>query len=471
MLRYNLRYQLFLATSDVLLVMLALALSSLLRINIDLGAEGIREAFITPPLLYPIAAALWLFTFGQARVYAAHSGLSLGRMLRRVFTGHALACLLFLGALYITYRDFSRLQAIYFMVLVLVGVVLHRLALLPVRKRLQRYLNTQRTVLIVGVSESAHRIGAMIALNHDTGLNLAGYVRASDDDADPTGRTHPEEQVLGVVDDLPQIVMRHHVDEVVVALKWFDQQASQLVTRVMHLLERDPVNIRIAPDYSELAYFRATPEDFNGVTLVGLREAVLSPVERIFKRVFDIAFSLVVLLLTWPVFAIIAIAIRLDSPGPIVFRQLRIGQHGRRFIIYKFRSMHLNADRIINREEAARFVKRPDDPRVTRVGAFLRRTSLDELPQFINVLKGDMSVVGPRPEVTWLAEQYEWWQRKRFEVPQGITGWWQVNGRSDKPMRLNIEDDLFYVRNYSIWLDLQIIVRTVISWITGKGAY
>jgi exopolysaccharide biosynthesis polyprenyl glycosylphosphotransferase len=446
-------------------VVCALALSSLLRIRIDLGAEGIWQAFVTPPLLYPIAVVIWLFAFGQTQVYAARSATTFGRMLRRVLTGYLLACLLFLGALYITFRDFSRLQTIYFMVLLLIGIVLHRIALTPVRKRFQRYINSQRTVVIVGAGESGQRIGAMIAANHDTGLNLAGYVRATSDDQ------HPEQQTLGRVDDLPKIVTRHQVDEVIVALKWFDQQASDLVTRIMHLLESHPVNIRIAPDYSQLAYFRAIPEDFSGVTLVGLRETVLSPAERIFKRLFDVLFSVIALVVMMPVFALIALAIRLETPGPIIFRQLRIGQHGRRFIIYKFRSMYVNADRIISRNAVSRLVKQPHDPRVTRVGAFLRRTSLDELPQFVNVLKGDMSVVGPRPEVTWLADQYEWWQRKRYEVPQGITGWWQVNGRADKPMRFNIEDDLFYVRNYSIWLDFQIILRTLVIWLTGRGAY
>jgi len=117
----------------------------------------------------------------------------------------------------------------------------------------------------------------------------------------------------------------------------------------------------------------------------------------------------------------IAIAIRLDSPGPAIFRQKRIGQHGRHFTIYKFRTMHINAEERVQHEPSGQFLKRPDDPRVTRVGRFLRRTSLDELPQFINVLRGEMSIVGPRPEVLSLAEHYEWWQRKRFEVPQGIT--------------------------------------------------
>lgn len=466
MLRYNLRYQLFLTISDAILVMLALALSSVLRVRLDVGMEAPETTFITPIFLYPIAIGIWLFAFTQSRVYVASSGMTLGRMMRRVLAGHTLACLVFFGALYLTYRDFSRLQTLYFMGVLLVLIMLHRAVLSPVRRRLGRYINTQRNVLIIGVSESAHQLGTMIAANRDVGLNFVGYVRAFDDEQVPA-----DDVVLGGIDDLPTIVREHHIGEIVVALQWFDQRASELVSRMMRLLEHHRVNIRIAPDYSELAYFHATPEDFNGVTLVGLRETVLSPAERIAKRLFDIVFSSAVLLVTWPIFLIVALAIRLDSPGPVIFQQLRIGQHGRRFTIYKFRSMYTNADRVISAEEAARFEKRPGDPRITRVGAFLRRTSLDELPQFINVLKGEMSVVGPRPEVTWLADEYEWWQRKRFEVPQGITGWWQVHGRADKPMRFHIEEDLYYVRNYSIWLDLQIILRTIVSLLTGKGAY
>jgi exopolysaccharide biosynthesis polyprenyl glycosylphosphotransferase len=279
------------------------------------------------------------------------------------------------------------------------------------------------------------------------------------------------------MEHIAELVQRTRADDVIVALRWLDATTSEGVNRLMLALEREPVNIRVAPNYSEIAYFQATPEDFNGITLVGLREDVLSPTERIAKRLFDLAFSSVVLLLTAPLMLAIAIAIRLDSPGPAIFRQPRIGQHGRRFIIYKFRTMYVHASRIteparpqVEAYETA-YDKRRNDPRVTRVGRFLRRSSLDELPQFFNVLKGEMSVVGPRPEVTWLADRYEWWQRKRFEVPQGITGWWQVNGRSDKPLQFHIEDDLYYVRNYSFWLDMQIVLRTLLAVISGRGAY
>ncbi len=197
---------------------------------------------------------------------------------------------------------------------------------------------------------------------------------------------------------------------------------------------------------------------------------VLTRWEQVVKRSFDIVFSLIVLIITLPLVGLIAIAIKLDSDGPVIFRQTRVGQFERRFTIYKFRSMVVNADEIVPHSEARKYVKRPDDPRVTRVGRFLRRTSLDELPQFFNVLRGDMSIVGPRPEVLWIAEHYEAWQRKRTSVPQGITGWWQVTGRAANPLQENIAADLYYIQHYSLWFDLRILLITPLCVITGKGA-
>lgn len=197
----------------------------------------------------------------------------------------------------------------------------------------------------------------------------------------------------------------------------------------------------------------------------------LNLTQRVIKRAFDIVFSLGVLLMTLPLFVLIGIAIKLDSAGPILFRQVRYGQFGHRFTIYKFRSMVLDADELVPHDQAGFYVKRPDDPRVTRVGRFLRRTSLDELPQFINVLLGDMSVVGPRPEVLWIAAQYAPWQWERVVVPQGITGWWQITGRATTPLQNNIMADLYYVRHYSLWLDLKILLLTIPCVLSGKGAF
>jgi lipopolysaccharide/colanic/teichoic acid biosynthesis glycosyltransferase len=173
---------------------------------------------------------------------------------------------------------------------------------------------------------------------------------------------------------------------------------------------------------------------------------------------------------------IIAILIKLESPGPVFFLQERIGEHGRRFKMIKFRSMYVDADKrwreVARRDESGRLIhKMHDDPRVTGIGRKLRRTSLDELPQLFNVLRGEMSLVGPRPEMPYIAAEYEPWQWQRFRVPPGITGWWQVNGRSDKPMHLHTEDDLYYIQNYSFWLDLRILFKTVSVVFGGNGAY
>jgi exopolysaccharide biosynthesis polyprenyl glycosylphosphotransferase len=191
---------------------------------------------------------------------------------------------------------------------------------------------------------------------------------------------------------------------------------------------------------------------------------------------FDVIVSTILIILLAPVMLLIAVLIKLESPGPIIFRQERIGEYGRRFQMLKFRTMYQDADRrwqeVAKRDEQGRLIhKVKDDPRVTRVGRKLRRTSLDELPQLFNVLRGEMSLVGPRPEMPYIAAEYEPWQWQRFRVPPGITGWWQINGRSEKPMHLHTEDDLYYIQNYSFWLDLRILMRTLIVVWKGHGAY
>jgi exopolysaccharide biosynthesis polyprenyl glycosylphosphotransferase len=461
MLRYNLRYQLFLLISDILIVIGALALSSHLRLTIDIGADPLTSpAFVTPAPLYAVAPLLWIFAFHQAGVYRPQ-GVRFRPAARRLIAGHVIAGLLFFGALYLTFRDYSRLQAIYLLALTLTGTLLHRAALRLFASRLRHMINTPRRIAIIGVGDSAAAIAERIMPFADAGLTLIGYIAPS-----PTAAPAPavEAQVLGTLDDLHEIVQRHQIDEILIDAPWFEPSTAALASHVTQALESFPVNIRLAHDYSNLAYFRATSEDFNNITLISLREAILSPAQRALKRLFDIGFSLLVLLLTAPLFLIIAIAIRLDSPGEVIFRQQRIGQHGKPFTIYKFRTMTAGAPSVGAKKE-------PNDPRVTRVGRFLRRTSLDELPQFINVLRGEMSVVGPRPERADLARYYQPWQRKRLEVPQGITGWWQVNGRADRPMQQHTEDDLFYVCNYSIWLDIRIIFKTILALISGRGAY
>lgn len=198
--------------------------------------------------------------------------------------------------------------------------------------------------------------------------------------------------------------------------------------------------------------------------------------QRAIKRFVDLLLSSILLILALPVFIVIAAAIRLDSRGPVFFRQERIGEGNRRFRIIKFRTMVVDAEErsgeVERTNEHGQIVhKHQDDPRITRIGRMLRRTSIDEIPQIFNVISGEMSLVGPRPELPKIVERYETWQYERLTVPQGLTGWWQVNGRSDKPMHLNTQYDLYYVHNYSLLLDLQILLKTIWVVLRGKGAY
>jgi len=232
------------------------------------------------------------------------------------------------------------------------------------------------------------------------------------------------------------------------------------------------------PDLFRLAMVRASVDHIAGIPLIGIRAPLIQGADRMIKRTFDLLCGGGVLLITAPLLALIAILVKLDSAGPVLFKQQRVGENGRLFWMYKFRTMTADADQqavceyLPDGNGALQPVyKLRHDPRVTRVGQVLRRLSLDELPQLGNVIKGEMSLVGPRPEQLFIVEQYEPWQRQRLVVPPGITGWWQVSGRSDLPMHMNTEYDLFYIRNYSLWLDLVILWRTAGAVIVGRGAY
>jgi exopolysaccharide biosynthesis polyprenyl glycosylphosphotransferase len=233
----------------------------------------------------------------------------------------------------------------------------------------------------------------------------------------------------------------------------------------------------VVPGFFPLAYLRTSVGMLGDVPLVTLKEPVLNGSALLAKRVLDVVVASVSLALLWPFMLLIAVLIKLDSRGPALFKQQRLGWQSRPFHMLKFRTMVEGADKDIGlilaeTEEGKRYLRKDEaDPRITRFGRHLRRWSLDELPQLWNVLKGEMSLVGPRPDLPLLAQDYEPWQRMRFSVPPGMTGWWQVTGRSDRPSTLYTEEDLYYIRNYSLLLDLWILLRTVGAVIRRKGAY
>jgi exopolysaccharide biosynthesis polyprenyl glycosylphosphotransferase len=453
---------------DLLIIAGALYLSSVIRRTLEIGMPAPVETFIPPPALYLIVLLVWMLIFSQNQVYVYHLGDKFRFRLFNVIKSHIIAAFLYFGVLYLTFRDFSRLQAFYFIALSGVGLVVFRL-IYQLFWRVFYNRDVRRFhVLILGVNANARQLQQRIKRNPRNLLSLVGFVRSPFDDETYHAL---DDQILGNMDNLMEIVQKHDVDEVVIVPQWYSRQISDQISDILYRLQRFPVNVRLAPDYSEVSFFQVVTENFEGLPLIGLRTSIFTPTQRLLKRILDLMIAVPIVAVGSPLLGAIALAIKLDSPGPILFGQRRVGIHGNEFHMYKFRSMYDKLDQKHFDENQLNIMKRPDDPRVTRVGRFLRRTSLDELPQLFNVIKGDMSIVGPRPELPSRVQEYEWWQYKRFEVPQGMTGWWQIHGRANRPMHLNTEDDLYYIQNYSLLLDLQILFRTVRVVLTGEGAF
>ena len=463
-------YTVVLVILDLLLTLIALYLASLARLWLPFSYRLEPRHVYLHPLIYGMVLVIWGVIFPTMSAYDPKRVLHLKEQIRTAFLAGSASTLVFAGALYLSFRDVPRLLFVYFYVIDLSFLFGLRLLLRAVWKLWSEQEQHVSKVLIVGAGSLGQDVVRQARDYQWTGLRLEGYV---DDDPSKQGQIIEGIPVLGGLDQTLSIVRQRDISEVIFALPL---RAYEKVTKLIFELQELPVRVRVVPDIFNLAFFRATIEDFHGMPLIGLRDPVIDGFDRVVKRLFDLALSAMLLLLLWPLMLLIALLIKLDSPGPVLFRQQRVGENGRLFTMYKFRTMFVDAEQRLNeilREspEGVAFLKRPDDPRVTRLGRFLRRTSLDELPQLFNVIKGEMSLVGPRPELPLLVQHYESWQRQRFAVPPGITGWWQVTGRAERPMHLHTEDDLYYIRNYSLLLDLRILWRTIGAVLRGRGAY
>ncbi|MCB0210379.1 MAG: sugar transferase [Anaerolineae bacterium] len=463
--RVSIRVALFLG--DLVIVALALLISSLLRPQLSFGRPlPIEDVWLAWPI-YTITLMVWSSVFLLMDVYNLQKNLRIFDELQRVVMAHLAASLAIAGILYFSYRDTSRLQVITFALTALLMMIGYRLMLrLFLRFFGDKRYGTRR-VVVVGAGKIGRNVAEMVIKNSWTGLRLIGFID-DNSQADTLGYPH-----LGTIQQTVEAVQTYDINEVIFALP---RHAHVKLANVVVGLQHLKVNVRVVPDFFDLVFLRSAVEDLGDIHMVTLREPALDPLQRAIKRGFDLLVGSFGFMFSLPFMILIAITIKLDSSGPVIFSQLRVGENGRLFRILKFRSMVHDPD-IITDEISYKIIdgqplhKFYNDPRVTKFGRFLRKTSLDELPQFINILKGDMSLVGPRPELPWLVDKYEPWQRKRFEVPQGLTGWWQVNGRADKPMHLNTADDLYYIKNYSIWLDIQILWRTVRAVIERRGSY
>ena len=466
--RFSVDFIIFSMFLDALLTAAALHGAVLLRPGLPASLPGLQPLNMIrlPPHLYLIAPLLWVLVLLVASAYDPRRTYRAADEFGRVASGSLLASLCFAGLLYLTERGVSRWLFLTFIALNSFLLLFWRAAARLAWKAVKTPPARHR-VLVVGAGEVGRRVAQEIRQYTWASLELVGFL-----DDDPAKRKCGL-PVLGSLDDAARVVREYGVEDVIIALP---RRAHARLDQLVQALHELPVRVLVIPDYFALALYRASVEDFAGIPMINLRAPALNGFQRLVKRAFDLVVGGILTLLALPVMGIVALAVKLDSPGPVLFRQQRVGENGRLFTMYKFRSMVANAETLQEqvsevREDGCIIHKKPDDPRVTRVGRFIRRYSLDELPQLFNVLKGEMSLVGPRPELPWLVERYQPWQRKRFAVPQGITGWWQVNGRSDKPMHLHTEDDLFYIQNYSLWLDLVILWKTIWVVLRGRGAY
>jgi exopolysaccharide biosynthesis polyprenyl glycosylphosphotransferase len=458
---------------DLAIVPTGLGIAAWLRSVVPFGRGGaLDEAAVSLPwLMYLLAAVCWVVCLSLSEAYSPQAILRWYNEAFRVIYGSMLATFVMAGVLYLGFREMSRLQFVYFL---LVNTAL----LLGVRGLLRGYFilvgrarpGWRNRILIVGAGELGGRVAQVLRDQSRWGFSPVGYL---DDDPSKAQVDFEGLSVLGQIDSLSRVVAERAIDEVWVALP---PSAHDRVASIVTELERRPVRIKIIPDYFSLALVQAKPEVIGGMPVIGLREPMIEGWPRVTKRIFDLVAGSALTLVLAPVLAVVALLIRLEGPGPALIRQKRVGENGRLFDMLKFRSMVPEAEALApavatHQADGTLVHKRKDDPRVTPLGRLLRRYSLDELPQLFNVLKGEMSLVGPRPEQPWLVDMYQPWQRKRFAVPQGITGWWQINGRSDKPMHMNTDDDLYYVFNYSLWLDILILLRTPLVVLQGKGAF
>ncbi|MCA9865681.1 MAG: sugar transferase [Anaerolineales bacterium] len=468
--RFGVNYAIFSMALDILLTCMALVLATQVVPYIPQNLTNLRGQAVISPYIFLLVPVLWGISFLVLSVYDPKRIYKAMDEFQIVALATVASALLFAGLLFLTNRDFSRWVFILFvtfdMILLLGWRILARIIF-----RIGRMPAAERHVLIVGAGEVGQRVGQMIQDYRSMGLNLTGFL-----DEIVDNQSESDEyvvHVLGRVEDVREVVQASHINDVVIALPQRDYAQINELVLALHDL---PVQVRVVPDYFSLALYRATVEDFGGLPMINLRDPALNDVQRLVKRIFDLALSGILTAIAFIPMAIITLLIKLDSDGPVLFRQQRVGENGRLFSMYKFRSMVEGADKMLHdltevSEDGSVLFKKADDPRVTNIGRFLRHTSLDELPQLFNVLKGDMSLVGPRPELPWLVGQYEPWQHKRLAVPQGMTGWWQINGRADKPLHLHTEEDLYYVQNYSLWMDIYILLKTPWVVVRGKGAY
>lgn len=464
---------------DLAVTCVAFAVAHLLRgflVHFEFFSRRLTGIYLYPfshyvPLMLAFLLA-WAMVGYSSRFYRDLEMTNPIRLVLNMLNQLALVLVIIYAGLYLFRRtDISRtyvmLVGVVDFVLLLVGRVVSYNGIAWMRKRLGRY----HYFLIVGCGTRAREMATLIEGSHGMGLRLVGFV-------DPHSEASKLGDKFGRYDVFPlsvveRILQDKVIDEVVFAVSM--QELARLEPLMLHCANLG-VNTRVQLEFLPAAYSRIYLENFRDVQLLSLSSAPESELLLFLKRVLDVVAATFSLVLLSPILAVLAAAIRITSPGEVLFRQTRCGLGGRRFTLYKLRSMVNNAEQLraelhqLNELDGPAF-KISDDPRITPVGRLLRRFSLDELPQLWNILRGDMSFVGPRPAIPDEVDQYEPWQRRRLRMRPGLTCIWVIEGRNNIDFHRWIQLDLAYIDNWSLWLDCKIFLRTIPIVICGRGAY
>jgi exopolysaccharide biosynthesis polyprenyl glycosylphosphotransferase len=449
----------WMAVTDTLAVFTALLLAYQLRFDQIVPTFDFWLLLLTIPLITPVVYLLM-------RLYRVHQ-YSTAEEFRRIIIAISLITTVTVMISFWTKASFSRLWMLVSWVLGLALALLARRLWHWQVRRLRRTGKLMFRTLIVGANAEADQLAAtMQAREH--GFLPVGFVAGGMDALRPD-----DQQVIGSIDRLREWIHETNADCLFVASS---AVTSDDVRQVMKARRLEDVEVRFTANLPTVLSSRLAPQTIGGVMTLSVNVLQLTRTQAAAKRACDIAISAAGLLLLSALLVGVALAIKLTSRGPVIFRQDRIGLRGRPFTLLKFRTMVAGADLMLEKlrdqnEAGGPLFKLRNDPRVTRIGRFLRRYSIDELPQLINVLKGEMSLVGPRPPLAEEVALYSDWQLDRLEVRPGITGLWQVSGRSDLPFEEYVRLDLFYVENWSIAYDLYILSKTIPMLVASRGAY
>jgi exopolysaccharide biosynthesis polyprenyl glycosylphosphotransferase len=334
----------------------------------------------------------------------------------------------------------------------------------------------RRNILILGDGKAGKLLAAKLMFENPIGLEVVGFIN---DDKQIGETVVSDIKVVGRFNDIQQLIDKYHIDELIVAI---DSENHNQFLKVIDACKNLKVNVRITSELFDVVAQKVLTEKYADIPVIDVSSHYNNVITLGLKRFFDIAISLLALIALSPIIIFICIAIKISSPGKILYSQTRIGKHGKEFQFYKFRSMRESREGDKEEERVAQMIdfmkddfadsgtKIINNSRVTWIGKIIRKTSLDEIPQLLNVLKGDMSIVGPRPCLPYEYENYDEWQKRRVDVIPGCTGVWQVWGRSSVSFKESVVLDLYYINNMSPWFDFQIMLQTVPAILTARGA-